>query len=120
MKRIKKVFRADGGLSPAFCERLRTQVEVHHLVGRSLAVAHLEDAYEDEHFVYMVQELCTGVLPALLVLLLIRSGFSVRVLIMEYTFHPILHSEARVLTSFIAVEEARTYRTSQRTRGLLK
>lgn len=60
MKRIKKVFCSSGGLSPAFCDRLRSQVEVYHLVGRSLAVAHLEAAYEDDHYVYMVQELCTG------------------------------------------------------------
>ena len=55
------MFRKEGGgLSPAFCNRLRSQVEVYNLVGRSLAAAHLDAAYEDDQYVYMVQELCTG------------------------------------------------------------
>ena len=66
MKRIKKVFRKDGGLAPAFCERVRHEVEVWHLMGRSLAVAHLYGAFEDDQHVYMVQELCTGELSWLL------------------------------------------------------
>lgn len=60
MKRTKKVFRDDGGLSPAFCERLRHQIDIYHAVGHGLSIAHLYGAYEDAEYVYSVQELCTG------------------------------------------------------------
>jgi serine/threonine protein kinase len=60
VKRTKKVFREDGGLSPAFCERLRHQIDIYHAVGHGLSIAHLYGAYEDAEYVYSVQELCTG------------------------------------------------------------
>lgn len=60
VKRTKKVFRDDGGLSPAFCERLRHQIDIYHAVGHGLSIAHLYGAYEDAEYVYSVQELCTG------------------------------------------------------------
>jgi calcium-dependent protein kinase len=60
VKRTKKVFREDGGLSPAFCERLRHQIDIYHAVGNGLSIAHLYGAFEDAEFVYSVQELCTG------------------------------------------------------------
>lgn len=60
MKRTKKVFRDDGGLSSAFCERLRHQIDIYHAVGDGLSIAHLYGAFEDAEYVYSVQELCTG------------------------------------------------------------
>ena len=60
VKRTKKVFREDGSLSPAFCERLRHQIDIYHAVGAGLSIAHLYGAFEDAEYVYSVQELCTG------------------------------------------------------------
>jgi len=63
VKRSKKVFRKKedgGGLSPAFCERMRHQIDIYHQIGRGLSIAHLYGAYEDEEYTYMVQELCSG------------------------------------------------------------
>lgn len=60
VKRTKKVFRDHGGLSPAFCERLRHQIDIYHAVGNGLSIAHLYGAFEDAEYVYSVQELCTG------------------------------------------------------------
>ena len=60
MKKVKKRFLQDGSLSPAFAERVTTEVDVYHTLGRSLAVAHLYGAYESDTQIYLVQELCTG------------------------------------------------------------
>ncbi len=38
------MFRNDGSLSPAFAERVQTEVEVYHVLAKSLAVAHLYGA----------------------------------------------------------------------------
>ena len=57
---MKKRFLQDGTLSPAFAERVTNEVDVYHTLGRSLAVAHLYGAYEDDTHIFMVQELCTG------------------------------------------------------------
>ncbi len=47
VKRSKKVFRKEedgGGLSPAFCERMRHQIDIYHQIGRGLSIAHLYGA----------------------------------------------------------------------------
>jgi len=55
VKKVKKRFLQDGTLSPAFAERVTNEVDVYHTLGRSLAVAHLYGAYEDETHLYMVR-----------------------------------------------------------------
>ena len=56
VKKVKKRFLQDGTLSPAFAERVSNEVDVYHTLGRSLAVAHLYGAYEDDSHIFMVQD----------------------------------------------------------------
>ena len=44
MKKVRKVFRNDGSLSPAFAARVQNEVEVYHVLAKSLAVTHLYGA----------------------------------------------------------------------------
>lgn len=65
VKRVKKLFleNDDGdtnGIKPEFCNRMRDTVDIYNQIGSGLTIAYLYGAYEDDEYVYTVQELCSG------------------------------------------------------------
>lgn len=60
VKRTPKRFQTPGVLERYFVRRIRNEVDICNHLGRSLNVAYLYAAYEDEKHIDLVMELCTG------------------------------------------------------------
>lgn len=60
VKRMPKRFASPGVLERYFVRRIRNEVDICNHLGRSLNVAYLYAAYEDDKNVDLVMELCTG------------------------------------------------------------
>jgi calcium-dependent protein kinase len=60
VKRMPKRFQSPGVLEKYFVRRIRNEVDICNHLGRSLNVAYLYAAYEDEKHIDLVMELCTG------------------------------------------------------------
>lgn len=60
VKRMPKRFGPDGSMERYYVRRVRNEVDICNHLGRSLNVAYLYGAYEDEANVDLVMELCSG------------------------------------------------------------
>ncbi len=60
VKRMPKRFQMAGVLEKYFVRRIRNEVDICNHLGRSLNVAYLYAAFEDEKHIDLVMELCTG------------------------------------------------------------
>lgn len=60
VKRMPKRFGAGGMMDPYYVRRVRNEVDIGNHLGRSLNIAYVYQAFEDDEKVDIVMELCTG------------------------------------------------------------